>query len=187
MFVWGGDPNGAAKADGAWYNPWDPCGTGQCSRTGTMVCSGGVASFQCTPGSPQPEVCDGLDNDCDGTSDDNVPVPTGVPAIYGTKLIDNTIVLSWSATANTSYYDMTRGSLNALRASGGDFTGATCLQNDNPMTQGWDPVLPAAGDGTWYLVRPANSCSGPGTWNGPSPPQQGSRDAELAVSALPCP
>jgi hypothetical protein len=187
MIVWGGDPNGAAKSDGARYVSVVPCGTGSCQRVGAMVCVNASVSFQCTPGTPQPEVCDGYDNDCDGTSDDNVPVPTGVPALYGTKLVDNTIVLDWSATPGTSFYDTTRGSLSALRGSGGNFTSATCMQNDNTLTQAWDPAIPTAGDGTWYLVRPANACSGGGSWNEASPAQQGSRDGELAASALPCP
>ena len=116
-----------------------------------------------------------------------MPVPNGVPTVYGTKLVDNTIVLDWSATPNTSFYDTTKGSLNALRGSGGNFISATCMQNDNSLTQAWDPFLPVAGDGTWYLVRPANSCSGGGSWNEGTVAQQGSRDAELAAAALPCP
>jgi len=55
------------------------------------------------------------------------------------------------------------------------------------MTQGWDPAVPSASEGTWYLVRPVNACSGNGTWNESSPPQQGSRDAELAASPAACP
>jgi lysophospholipase L1-like esterase len=130
-----------------------------------MVCVNASVSFQCTPGTPQPEVCDGYDNDCDGTNDDNVPVPTGVPALYGTKLVDNTIVLDWSATPGTSFYDTTRGSLSALRGSGGNFTSATCMQNDNTLTQAWDPAIPTAGDGTgtWCVPPTPAPAAGAGT------------------------
>jgi hypothetical protein len=187
MIVWGGDPNGAALSSGARYVPTTLCGAGPCLRTGAVVCSGGNAAFQCTPGPPQPEVCDGADNNRDAIVDNNVPVPTGVPLMYGTKLVDNTIVLNWSATPDTSYYDMVKGSLAALRGSGGNFSNSQCQQNDNPMAQGWDVPVAPPGDGTWYLVRPVNACSGNGSFDSPSPPQQGSRDAELAGSPSACP
>jgi hypothetical protein len=187
MVVWGGDPNGAALSGGARYVPVTPCGLGGCLRLGAWVCAGGAVSFQCTPGVPQPEDCDGTDDDCNGTADDNVPLPAGVPTLYGTKLVDLTALFSWSATPGTTAYDMVKGSLLTLRGTGGDFTHSTCMQNDNPLTEGWDVPVPAPGDGTWYLVRPVNACSGNGSFDGPSPPQQGDRDAELAASSLPCP
>jgi hypothetical protein len=45
------------------------CGTGECAATGQTTCVGGVEGDTCTPGTPQAEVCDNLDNDCDGTVD----------------------------------------------------------------------------------------------------------------------
>ena len=44
------------------------CGVGVCART-VQRCTGGVATT-CTPGGPTSEVCNGLDDDCDGTPDD---------------------------------------------------------------------------------------------------------------------
>jgi hypothetical protein len=43
------------------------CGVGQCART-IDKCSNG-APQTCTPGQPSAEVCDGVDNDCDGLTD----------------------------------------------------------------------------------------------------------------------
>jgi len=64
------------------------CGVGVCAASGSTTCNGGVEGDTCTPGAPtEPGVevsCnDGLDNDCDGTTDANdadcaVCQPTGV-------------------------------------------------------------------------------------------------------------
>jgi uncharacterized protein (TIGR02145 family) len=65
--------------DEAHGNLGDTCGTGvgECSASGVYVCnpsdpSGLAICSVTTPGIPQPEICDGTDNDCDGVID-NVP------------------------------------------------------------------------------------------------------------------
>jgi hypothetical protein len=49
-------------------------GTGACERAGTLVCNGSGTGLSCdaSPGSPATEICDNVDNDCDGQVDDNV-------------------------------------------------------------------------------------------------------------------
>jgi hypothetical protein len=57
-----GDPGGGGACDAP--------GLGEC-RKGTQHCLNGA--LQCAPASPQPEVCDGLDNNCDGNTDEGNP------------------------------------------------------------------------------------------------------------------
>jgi len=51
-------------------------GVGQCQRTGELVCSNGGFDCNAQVGEPTTEVCNGLDDDCDGQIDEDI-APTG--------------------------------------------------------------------------------------------------------------
>jgi len=46
------------------------CGLGACAAEGQLICSGGSFVDNCTPGQPQTEICNGLDDNCDGNIDE---------------------------------------------------------------------------------------------------------------------
>jgi hypothetical protein len=60
-------------------------GVGACRRTGALVCGADGASAVCgaTAGSSSSEVCDGVDNDCDGSTDEGFNVGTACSAGVG--------------------------------------------------------------------------------------------------------
>ncbi len=57
-----GDPGGGGMCMAAAF--------GEC-KAGTQHCENGA--IKCKPGTPMPEVCDGLDNNCDGNTDEGNP------------------------------------------------------------------------------------------------------------------
>jgi hypothetical protein len=140
----------------------------------------------CSPGAPSPEVCDGLDNNCDHIVD-NAPVPVGSPSLELARF-GQTDVLGWDALPDATRYDVVRGDLGLLRGTGGNFTVViqACLANDLTDTALVLSGSPLPELGFVYLVRGTN-CGGAGTYDSGSPAQVGSRNGEIGASPNRCP
>ncbi|WP_437626777.1 MopE-related protein [Sorangium sp. So ce1151] len=83
--------NGAAD-DG--FNVGEACtvGVGACQASGTIECDAmGGASCNGTPGSPQQEKCDGVDNDCDDVVDDGFDLGGACTADVGACKVSGTL------------------------------------------------------------------------------------------------
>jgi hypothetical protein len=66
------------------------CGTGACARTGSTSCVAGQVQDSCTPGASSPEACNSIDDDCDGSTDEELGQTTcGVGACQRT--VDNCV------------------------------------------------------------------------------------------------
>lgn len=68
-------------------------GVGECNKPGFFYCEGATELCTAVAGQPVPELCDGKDNDCNGTVDDNnpqagLPCTTGFPGICTTGTSD---------------------------------------------------------------------------------------------------
>jgi hypothetical protein len=168
------------------------CGVGACAALGSIACEAGQPVEICTPGEPSPEVCNYLDDDCDGVGDNNIPIPDG-PLQLGAERSPSSgsAILSWPSVPAALTYDVLRGRLPLLVASGGDFSVATdlCLIDNVELTSWAAPDVPAPGDGYWYLVRAAN-CAGVSSYDAGESEQSGlaaPRDPGIAASPQACP
>lgn len=107
--------------------------------------------------------------------------PTGGPDIDLTKDA-GTLVISWSAVADSDGYDVFRGSVTDLRTSSGDFEVAIydCLAEDQAETSHEQPLNGGTG-ADFFLVRAIN-CGGNGTCDSGGSGQVEGRDGEVASS-----
>lgn len=66
----GTDNNCNVQIDEGYIAVPTSCGQGVCASTGLLICQNGSTFDTCIPGTPEPEICDGIDNDCNaGTPD----------------------------------------------------------------------------------------------------------------------
>ena len=84
----GKDNDCDGKVDENWPSKGKVCsaGSGACQKAGVFVCTADEQNVECSakaPNNPAPEVCDGIDNDCDGRIDENIKRPCTQPCGQG--------------------------------------------------------------------------------------------------------
>ena len=130
------------------------------------------------------EVCDYLDNNCDDTIDEGFATP-GVTS--GLTFAGDKQTISWNGEPLADRYDVVRGELLSLRASGGDFGVASidCREEDSADSASTVATPPAPGEPYFYLVRSQRDCRH-GTFDTGQAGQQGGRDLEIDTSIDRC-
>lgn len=154
---------------------------------GVSLCQGDCGYTQSTVFPGAPELCDTLDNDCNGRVDDP-PRPGRVNGLTLNRWAGDSLRLTWDAVAGADGYDIVKGSPEQLLATGGSFAAATsaCLAGHLGTTGVIDLPFDDGGSNAWYLVR-AENCGGPGTFDMPNPGQAAPRDAQIAAASNACP
>jgi hypothetical protein len=112
--------------------------------------------------------------------------PAGSPDVSAAKSGAD-LQLSWTGIPGATLYDVVRGDLDSLRASGGDFSTAVlgCAANDLAGTSTLYSGDPAPGNGDWFLVRPLACLDG--SYDSGGPKQSAARDADIASAPSACP
>ncbi len=173
--------NGCHDADGDGYGVRPDA---SCPVPGIADCNDGNGAI--LPGGF--EICDGIDQDCNGVVDDAIP-PTGMVDLSVEELTQYQFtLLTWPDVAVATGYDTVRGDLGLLKSSQGDFTAATtlCLTWGYAFPESADEEVPPVGGGFWYAVRPRN-CGGAGGYESGSPSQVGLRGPEIVNAPAACP
>ncbi len=70
------DNDCSGTADEDYVSQPTSCGVGACAATGSTSCVAGGEVDSCTPGSSTAEVCNGIDDDCNGEIDDGLTFKT---------------------------------------------------------------------------------------------------------------
>ncbi|MCA9544909.1 MAG: hypothetical protein KC613_10980 [Myxococcales bacterium] len=85
----------------------EPCavGVGACARQGTIQCDGIGARCDGVPGDPAAELCDQIDNDCDGQTDEGEVCPDVTPPLVALDLDDATVSIGQPVTITVSVTD----------------------------------------------------------------------------------
>lgn len=180
--IWGGrDDNQAVSSGGRWVagdqrdddgDGFTECG-GDCNDGNPAIHPGAV------------DICDGFDNDCDGTVDNGITTPANIINFVAGPPKNQ---FNWAAVVGADRYDVVRGDLTTLRAGNGDFATSLlgCLENDSADTATSDDSSPAVDQGFYYLVRAQRVCKN-GSYSQWTGAEQPGRDVRIAASPVACP
>ena len=177
------DDNCNGTTDESWPTKGTVCtvGTGTCQRTGTFTCNGsapaGPVVCSATAGTAGTEVCDGLDDDCDGSTDENWPDKGAVcTAGLGECLVSGTKICNaeapggptvCSAVADQAGTEVCNGLDDDCDGSNDENVCCTPNPCTNPPKTGCDAtftrVLTYPAVGTCALVDLLASCTYPQT------------------------
>jgi hypothetical protein len=140
-------------------------GVGVCARTGMIVCAGSGTVCSATPGAPGTEVCNGLDDDCNGVVDDIAAVACSpAECRRGTTYCSGGAGPLCSNTGNepagTACSSITGGVCNGSGAcgcpAGQSNCGGTCLATGGACTVGIGACMRS---GTMVCAGSGTACS----------------------------
>lgn len=151
-----------------------------------MAVSGDCNDLSAVSNPSAPEICDGLDNDCDGLVDEGFVTVAGSLELTADHT-GQTVLLSWTPAGGVKF-DVLSGDIEFLKTFQ-SFTYSCQLYDATNLsaTTFADARLGPSGHPVYYLVR-GYSCSGAvGSWSSGAPSERPGRDGELSVPHGSCP
>ncbi|MBK9258732.1 MAG: DUF11 domain-containing protein [Polyangiaceae bacterium] len=137
-------------------------GVGACETNGVVICDGnGGASCNAVPGTPVDEICDGADNDCDGTVDNGFDI--GKPCAAGVGTCQASGVMVCSATGGTTCDAVPGMPVDEVCDDGSD-NDCDGTVDEGCTTQPPPPDDPATDGGCACTVASANNRFGASMW-----------------------
>ena len=116
-------------------------------------------------------------------------IDNGGPPIPDLRFQPDRVTMRWAPQSFVTRYDVIRGNLATLRATGGNFGAAilACLKNDAAQAWAVDPLTPPRGGGIFYLSRAIQPNGHPATYDSGGAGQAHPRDPLIAAAQLACP
>lgn len=126
-------------------------GVGACKRDGFTICSLDGAGTVCnvTPGEPSPEICDGIDNDCNGVIDDNLQPQKCYSGPQGTENVG--VCKAGTQTCANGQWGACQGEITPQKEICGDGLDNNC---DGRVDEGCVVCVDNDGDGH-YAISPS--------------------------------
>lgn len=136
-------------------------GQGLCKTVGTYICNAtqdGVVCNAPTPPAAQPEVCDNLDNDCDGQTDE-----TGTADVGSDYVLDDADFATVTITrANATTFLMMQYEASRPDAGTTNAGSATDLACSKGNVRPWTSVTWGEADAACCAMNPGGICTGSG-------------------------
>ena len=150
------DCDGAVDEDFATLG--DPCtdGSGSCTATGAMVCDPEGTGVTCSAvaGTGGAETCNGIDDDCDGPTDEGLGVGTACDGADGDLCAEGMMICA-AAGGGTVCSDLTSDTVETCDGADDDCDGAT--------DEGFDLGMPCDGADSDACIEGTITCAGDGS------------------------
>ena len=80
--------------DEIWFDNLTTCGVGECANSGNLECISGEQTDSCIVGDPSNETCNGLDDDCDGSADEDLNCGPSISQVINLSMGWNVVSLN---------------------------------------------------------------------------------------------
>ncbi len=134
------------------------CGVGACTANGQSTCQAGQMVNSCIPGTPSPEICNTIDDNCDGTVDNGVastPTTCGIGACASTgQMVCQSGQMVDTCTPGAPQTEGPLGNPTCSDSADNDCDGSTDASDSGCLIQ---PADMSQWTGKWFSIKERGS------------------------------